>query len=68
MAATRRYPIGAELLTPDHASFRVWAPEATGLRVEVGGVPMPMRRDAGWVLRGRSAGASRRPIRLSLSR
>ncbi len=44
--ASRRYPIGAELLTPDHASFRVWAPEAAGLTVEVDGVPTPMHREA----------------------
>ena len=46
MAAARRYPIGAELLAPDRASFRVWAPEAAALTIEVDGVPLPMQHDA----------------------
>jgi maltooligosyltrehalose trehalohydrolase len=46
MADARRYPVGGELLTPDSASFRVWAPEAMRLTVEIDGVPMVMRRDA----------------------
>jgi maltooligosyltrehalose trehalohydrolase len=42
----RRYPLGPELLTPELASFRIWAPAHTSVSIEVGGVTTPMQSEA----------------------
>lgn len=43
--ADRQYPVGAELVSPDHASVRLWAPDHQAVDVVVDGVATALRRE-----------------------
>ena len=61
MSPSRRYPIGAELVSRDEAELRVWAPEAPALTLVIDGRTVAMAPDAGgyFVVRTQARAGSR---------
>ena len=47
ITASRRYPVGADLVSPSQAHVRVWAPDHRALTVVVDGTALPMEAEAG---------------------
>ncbi len=64
---TRRLPIGAELVEPGQAHFRVWAPAATSIEVVLDGgraVPLDRASDGYWEVQASAQAGDRYQFRL----
>ena len=64
----RRLPFGANLVAPDRATLRLWAPAAATVTLELEhAAPLPMQRDAEGVFRCEAACAANSRYRYLLA-